>query len=1248
MAKYKVPSQAGSGADTFSDNLVGNQITTGSNQMTGTNFAIEKAIPEKDSKEFITEPFSDFVTLEDVTQDETTTSTNGSNSTSGNSGEIKFNSDKNNADRSLYGSLSERLRVAIQGIIIKFPAGVYVDGNTPTKSTSYTAEDIIYSVSEGTTSFKIQTSLFNNPFGVVMTEPKSNAPIESENEIRNFYSAFNKYVVEVDGKGHRIITYTEPDSDNYVNLKVGGLCFSGATGYTENYIIKPYNGVIEQFFDDLDEVQTVLLNRTSDPIYNAGFDVPKDTNSGSGFEIVTVYENWPLSRDGWNIQIEGVNYGAYIDKLSSLGDEIDQYKSDLVVRFLTSPQLYEFDTEDKKIESIFQIYGQSFDEVKTFIDNIAYMRNVTYDGVNNLPNRLLKNLCEVLGMSSVSLFDEKTLEQALYTRYNTQYDAISTGTNLVEAEYEFYRRLLVNLAQLYKSKGTRKAIIFFLKFIGAPEPIIRVDEYTYQVNGELPSKNVEDDISDAMLGIYVSNHMAINSGTSEYELIQVTGSTDLTRDEYPVDENTGLPRKIKDPSGDVFFQKGAGWYRKTLDHRSPDILDKENSDLTSRVKTIKTKSKPFTYGEDYFDVYRQLPGLDYGYDLRPVIDNKKSEVIESESDADLTMNRKNINVFLSADRAIDYDIYRKSRNIPTSFGPIGPQSGVTFAEFLEDAISEGIHNTNMVKYDKFYTGLTQVYYEYQNSVGFTPYHYINVQEFINRLSPYWMNIVEQFVPATTLWIGGNLSTNGEFNRSKFNYRRPVWFDVEAPSCDFGARIDLIILPSVTPSPTPTRTPTPTPTTTPAPTSLGQPYTVETSVSWQTSSTNACTHSMFPSTTTIYLAPQYADPIAAAAAGNKTFYEDANLTITWTPSSPDLWAKIIRQSDSAEYAVNIGYSDYIEDAVACSTLPTPTPTVTPSTSHIPAPVITLWAVGGDYVSKSTNEGASWTQVYDTGGQYLRSVSFLDANEGFAFGGSKAYKTLNGGTSWFDNTSSLPDIIKVTGRLLYGATHELSTDIYVGGNLSTFIRYNGSTWSDVSKGTSHNAYNLYAHSSSTVLSTTSITGAADYGLRTTNSGGSWSEPATFPQDKTVLGVDFNGANGIMCSSANTTIDKIFRSTNSGATWTAQNGLTVDAMRAVAFPTSSVAYIAGGDQSGLWGHIWKSTNGGVSWTDISGNLPASTRRINTMRFFDENKGWIGTNFNKIAYTLDGGASWSSLIDADIGSGNSVLDIMMIVEYI
>ena len=76
MAKLrKIPSQAASGADTFSDNLVGNQITTGTGQLTNTNFSLDSEVIQRDTKNFKTNPFSNFLTLDDLKIETDTLST---------------------------------------------------------------------------------------------------------------------------------------------------------------------------------------------------------------------------------------------------------------------------------------------------------------------------------------------------------------------------------------------------------------------------------------------------------------------------------------------------------------------------------------------------------------------------------------------------------------------------------------------------------------------------------------------------------------------------------------------------------------------------------------------------------------------------------------------------------------------------------------------------------------------------------------------------------------------------------------------------------------------------------------------------------------------------------------------------------------------------------------------------------------------------------------------------------------------
>jgi hypothetical protein len=765
MAHYKVPSQAASGKDTFSDSLVGVQITDGTSQLTNTNFALDRDIPEKDSKKFKTNPFSDFLTLDDLKKD--TDSQTTQNTTESDRG-IKFKNGKNDAGRSLYGSLSSRLLVSINKIITKFPAAFFVDKDGFGIISTDTATNITYDSNTNSTRFMVEMSRIFNPFEIELSQINSNTIPTTENEIRKFYSNYKKYVVEIEGEQYKITDYVTPNNVNNIYITVEGSPFSGST-YSENILIKPTNGVVEEFFNGLDDIESQLLNRESSPIYTASFIVPRDTSDKTSTELTTIKYTWPLSKDNWNIKITGSDYDLLINEISSIADEIDDYKSNLIVRFLSSPQLFEFDTEDKKAESVFQLYGQSFDRVKKFIDNIALMRNISYDGINNLPDIFLKNLAETLGLSTINLFDEKKFEEILYTRHSTQYSGESTGKNIIEAEYEFYRRLLVNLAFIYKSKGTRAAITFFLKFLGAPEPLIKIEEYVYKVTDLPDTKTLEDDIYDVIQGTKTFIVGEYDSSGGTYNKVTVTGSTTFNREGYPVDETTGLPRKALSTTDDIFFQKGAGWYNLTLQHRSSDILDTENSVLTGRTKVLKTKHKPFTYGEDYFDVFKTLPGLQTGYELESVLDNVKIHNVDEESP--YILNRKNVGIYLSPSRAIDYDIWRKSRELLLTFGTstLYPQTGVTFAEFLDKTLHSQIRNSHIIRYKKNYIALEDVYTSYYGSTGFTPYNFIDAHEFITRMSPYWTQVIEQFVPATTLWTGGNLIENNLFGRSKYRY-----------------------------------------------------------------------------------------------------------------------------------------------------------------------------------------------------------------------------------------------------------------------------------------------------------------------------------------------------------------------------------------------------------------------------------------------------------------------------------------------
>jgi hypothetical protein len=784
MATRKVPSQAASGFETFSDSIVGRQITDGTSQLTNTNFALNRVIPEQDAKSFKTAPFSDFLTLDDLKIENDVPTT--VKQSTGEKRPIRFNSDKTEGSKSLFGSLRERIRVSIGRIVKNYPAAIYVDSQGLSSTTNYTAENIVYSATSDKTTFTTKASKFFNPFDIVLSELTGNNLLPVENKIRNLYSSYSKYSIVINNKTYNISKYTQPNTDSTISLEVYGKPFTGAT-YSTSYIIRPNDSVVEEFYLGLDELEQTLLNRDTYPIFQSSFKVPRTSLDETRTDLIYVTAEWPVSKDGWNPQTTGLNFDDYLTKLNDLATEIDNYKSNLVTRFLVAPQLFEFDTEDQKIDKIFQLYGQSFDKVKSYIDNIAYMRNVSYDAINNIPDVFLKNLANTLGLNTIKLFDQKSLEEELYKASKSVYNGSSIGKNLVDAELEFYRRLLVNLAFIYKSKGTRSCIEFYLKFIGAPDPMVKINEYVYSVKTAIPKTSVEDDLFKVINNISFNNKVTFNPSTYTYSLSAVTGLTTFSNTtDYPIDTDTYLPKTPTTNQDNIFFQMGSGWHDVTLDHRSSDMVDTDNSSgtfvdgefiLTGRTKTILTKSKPYSYGEEFFDIYRTFPGLDYGYTLESKIDNVKSQVVDDLTGTGLILNRKNISVFVSPANASNYDIWRKSRELEVVFGKnsLEVQDQTSFAEYLEMTFSKQVINSNVVKYKKNYIHLEDVYQDYINqliSSGYTPYDMIDSTDFVNQMSPYWSNVLEQVIPSTTLWMGGNLIENNIFARPKYAYRKP--------------------------------------------------------------------------------------------------------------------------------------------------------------------------------------------------------------------------------------------------------------------------------------------------------------------------------------------------------------------------------------------------------------------------------------------------------------------------------------------
>jgi len=837
----------GNGAGTFSDYLVGNQYVTGTPQFTLGNFAVTDSVPTKDDRDFDLGSFSEPITLSSLNIE----SVEESLKLVSNRLEVFVNYDRSKITNfTQFGSLKEKFRVSVLNVIRNFPAVIHVNrvglnllsGNT---SSGYTYDP---NVNEAT--FSVGSSRLNNPFNIEFTT-KGNLPTSDNrtSEYRNLTKKFTDYVISVQGNNYPVLSYAPPtaSTDSRLSFIVQGNPFSGASSITGttllDYQVKLSETRIEEIFNSMSDVEQYLLSRSTVPKYTSTFQIKKTTEDGEVFgatELVT----WPM-QDDWNIMISGATFGAYLTSLYDIGDALDREKTNLISRFLTTAALKEFDTPEHKVEKVLQIYGRSFDEVKKYIEGLAYMNNVSYSKQDNVPDALLKNLAQVIGWKTPSAISEDSFLDSVFgleaKKEESLYSGEVSNKTPAELDVDLYRRLILNTAYLFKSKGTRKAIEFMLRFIGAPEALIEFNEHVYVAGQRINMKNFNTTWGKMSGGTYVQEIPVRITGftatqpstTAPYIPTTISGYTFGTkslvsdipyaRRDFPVNDQ-GFPI-VPQVGTDSWFQAGAGWFEQTLEHRGRRVTDFSKSVFTGNSPTVKTKLNAFTYGEPYLNRFRRFPSMMDGFDITRTVDNKKSWVEENDTfqrryyslrdrgtkyftdDERLVMNVKNVELFMNVGQGLEWDVWNHSRKYGCPFGlkalvsPPYPSLGgvdnteikinastMSFFEFASQFYKVLINVKNRLTIDDAkgggYPTLQNVYDDYINNylvtcgVDSSKYTYQKMIDYTSKIGDYWIRLMEQFIPATTIWQGGVRFENSIFHRYKFPYKHePVCDDV---------------------------------------------------------------------------------------------------------------------------------------------------------------------------------------------------------------------------------------------------------------------------------------------------------------------------------------------------------------------------------------------------------------------------------------------------------------------------------------
>lgn len=600
------------------------------------------------------------------------------------------------------------------------------------------------------------------------------------------------------------------------------------------------------FNEQLDEVENFLLNRTQTPKYTAVFQVPMEAEDGTYYINDTsvsfpLYGEWNIDI----VTNAFTNYLTTINDISANFDGYKTNLISRFLTTGAFKDFDTIGQKMEKVLQIYgRSFDETrtYINALAYMNSVNY--NTGNDIPSQLLKNLAQTLGWNTNISPIT--NDSLLSSVFGNGQNdrSHFTGVPQAPTPDELNIQYFKNLVLNAAWLFKSKGTRKSIETLLRLIGAPDALVEFNEYVYLADQRINLSQFDTQFSQISGGTYAEETPVLDP-TNIFSILgnQYTGFTtnttytdvSITREEYPMDDN-GFPQTPEN-SESYYFQIGSGWFEQTPSHRSPVTPDLSNSVFTGSNPNYQTTLIPYTYGQIYLERFKKFPYMNLGYSLIPTIDNNKSwtnrEVgLRSNLDGGynaryftsndrLVLNVKNVDLFLNPAQGLAYDVWYMSRQYnfpipneglnyvePTHCDPfpyleypkkggvdwteINPQPGrKTFFEFAQTFWTNmiNVRNRQFATNGKSmgYPTLESIYWKYLESekligVENDNFNYTTMIEYVNGMGDYWIRLIEQMIPATTIWNTGVKYENSIFHRQKFVWRRQQGCQIEPVPC----------------------------------------------------------------------------------------------------------------------------------------------------------------------------------------------------------------------------------------------------------------------------------------------------------------------------------------------------------------------------------------------------------------------------------------------------------------------------------
>jgi len=610
-----------------------------------------------------------------------------------------------------FGSFYSTVALAINNILENFPYALL--GNQIIDYSNYTTGITIFS------SFKIPYSSITNQ-GDIIINTGSTQEISLVNNINNFSIQLSGSNIIYDIVDYKYIAPTGNTPHLQFNIK--GDLFSGstATTFSAPIYIRPSEVIYNTYLHNLSRLESQIL-------LDGDFSIPNATIPDQ-YDIINF--KWPKIIDGFNPDTYGFSFEEYQTRFFYACDLVDNDKTNIMFRTFFPENFIELDDEFNDIKSLAEVYTKEFDQIKQFIDGIAFAHSINYEKEESVSNKFLFKLSNLLGWELSSSFDETNMFEYLI-------GDIENDGSLSALNIEIWKRILVNIVWLYKKKGTRDALQFIFKLIGAPDCLINLNEFVYEIQKTNFNQTIEPD-----------------------------GINNLNETGPKINENGYINY---DDSNYIFQEGGVGRGdgQVYIDQWKPEF------NPIKKIDNIKT-----TIGNpDFFGTQNIMNTKELEITISP------AAAIECDVYDWLTSTGT---TWLWGTTSVTFAF--SSLTVPFELLPLQSDffsphnlSGLTFSQFLDhiyaNLIDPRIRKTidhNHTSYYYFQLRNLYLWYYYSTSPLSNRLNFKKLEYYISLLEIQFQNYFLQLIPATSIFQGtGTEYRNTIFNRQKFVYKEGI-------------------------------------------------------------------------------------------------------------------------------------------------------------------------------------------------------------------------------------------------------------------------------------------------------------------------------------------------------------------------------------------------------------------------------------------------------------------------------------------